>query len=280
MVSKNFTGTEKTKTMITLEDIKKIKQTEPPRLVIYGPPGVGKTSLANEFPAPIFLQTEDGISHGMELDTFGLIKSWSEVYDALKALAGDGHDYQTLVLDSLDALEPLIWADVCERNGWNSLKDAGYGEGYLAADELWRFFFNCINHLRSAHSMSAILIGHSHIINLPNPVGAEFPRWDFRLHKRAHGIVEDSVDAILMVDYDAATQEVKGKGGAKTTKSTNSTVRYIHANGSPARNAKNRYGMPDKMLYQKGQGFGRLAQYLPGAPTINHTETDNEESEE
>lgn len=248
-------------------------------MVIYGPPGVGKTSIAYEFPAPIFVQTEDGISHGMELDTFGHLKSWHDVFDALKALANPGHDFQTVVIDSIDALEPLIWDHLCEQNGWNSLEDAGYGKGYLLADDIWRLFFQALNWLRDACAMNVILIGHSAIVNCPNPTGAEFPRWDIRLHKRAHAIVEDSVDAILMIDFDSSTQEIKGKAGSKTTKSTGSTMRYIHCNGSPARNAKNRYGMPDRILYHKGQGFARLASYFPNMASHSQAPEDTTEHE-
>ncbi len=110
--------------------------------------------------------------------------------------------------------------------------------------------------------MNVILIGHSTVVQAPNPTGSEFPKWDIRLQSRGHAIVEDSVSDILMIDYDHTTMEQKGKGGAKVTKSTGSTLRYIHCQGSPARNAKNRHRMPPKILYVQGEGFSSLAPYL------------------
>lgn len=264
-VMRNLCNTDEKETPMNLSDIQRVTLSDPPRVVIYGPPGVGKTSLAAEFPAPIFLQTEDGISAGMEIDTFGKLKSWNGVFDALRALANPGHDYQTVVLDSVDQLEPLIWAHVCEENGWESIEAPGYGKGYIEVDALWFKLFAGLNYLRDEFKMNVVLIAHSTIVSWPNPTGAEFPRWDIRLQKRAHCIVEDSVDAILMIDYDNATKEEKGRGGAKTVKSSGSTLRWIHCQGSPARNAKNRYGMPDKVLYNKGEAFTTLAQYFPGA---------------
>ena len=59
--------------------IKRVTATLPPRLLIHGQEGVGKTTLAAKFPAPIFLQTEDGIPVGIEADTFGLLTSFSDV---------------------------------------------------------------------------------------------------------------------------------------------------------------------------------------------------------
>jgi GTPase SAR1 family protein len=248
-----------------LSQIRRVKQDKPPRLVIYGPPGVGKTSLAAEFPSPIFIQTEDGVSSGLEFDAFPRPSGWFDVYDALKSLADPGHDYRTIVIDSIDKLEPLIWQQVCDNNGWDSIESPGYGKGYVEADALWYKLFHCLDYLRDYFSMGVILIAHSTIVNYPNPTGAEFPRWDIRLQKRAHGIVEDSVDAILMVDYDSATKEEKGRGGSKVAKSTNSTLRWIHCQGSPARNAKNRYGMPDKVLYNQGAAYATLSEYFPAS---------------
>ena len=82
----------------------------PPIVVLHGLPGVGKTTLAADFPAPVFLQVEDGIPVGIELATFGLLENYSAIIDALRYLGTETHDYRTLVLDSLDKLEPLIFA--------------------------------------------------------------------------------------------------------------------------------------------------------------------------
>lgn len=250
--------------MATLADVRRVTATKPMRSVIYGPPGVGKSSLASEFTGVIFLQTEDGESTGTEFDTFGLMQDWDSCIEALGSLASEQHDYRHICVDSLDKLEPLMWAHYCERNKLNSVEDAGYGRGYVELDGYWNRFFRGLNYLRNELGMGVILIGHSHVVNAPNPTGVEYPRWDIALHKRANAIVTRSVDAILMLDYDNGTYEQKGKGGAKATKSTGSTLRYIYCQGSPARNAKNRFGMPERVRYDRGQGYEALAKYLPG----------------
>ena len=90
--------------MISLADIHETTATLPPRVLVHGQEGVGKTTLASKFPEPVFLQTEDGTPAGLKLTSFGLLSSYRDVRDALTALGGE-HDFGTVVLDSLDALE-------------------------------------------------------------------------------------------------------------------------------------------------------------------------------
>ena len=57
--------------------------TLPPIIVIHGQPGIGKTTLAQNFPNPIFVQTEDGCPAGLEIETFGLRETFTGVVEAL-----------------------------------------------------------------------------------------------------------------------------------------------------------------------------------------------------
>jgi len=264
--------------MTSLNSIRRVTADKPPRVVLYGPPGTGKTTLAAEFPAPIFIQTEDGESAGLEFDAFPKATSWAEVWEHLCALANPGHDFRTVVIDSLASLEPLIWAEACALNGWESIEAPGYGKGYVEADTLWRKLISGLDYLRADLRMNVVLIGHSCIANYPNPAGVDFARWDVSLHKRAREIIERAVDCILMIDYDTSVKEVKDAKGVKSTKSTGSQMRYIWCNGSPARNAKNRYNLPNSILYQRGTAYATLAKYFPGShpsETVNETSEDN-----
>jgi hypothetical protein len=117
--------------MLTLVNVHTTTALSPPRIITLGPPGVGKTSLAAKFPHPIFLQTEDGCPAGLEIATFGVLASYENVIAAITALGHEQHNSQTVVLDSLDALEPLIWNATCVANNWRSIESAGYGRGYV-----------------------------------------------------------------------------------------------------------------------------------------------------
>lgn len=254
--------------MITLKSLKSARAELPPRVMIYGPPGVGKTTLASEFPAPVFLQVEDGTPGDLELTTFGHLQSYEAIMEAVSALYGEDHDFQTVVLDSADKLEPLLWAEVCARNGWKSIEDPGYGKGYVEADGVWREFLEGMNALRRDKNMAIVLIGHSAITQFPNPAGAEYPRWDIRLHKRALGIMQDEMDAILLINQEASVKEEKGGFNKVRTHATGGSARWIYAEQRPAWVAKNRYGMEAKFAYRKGEGYAAMAKYFPGQSNI------------
>src|SRR5262249_23137117 len=118
---------------IRIADIHRATATLPPRLIIHGLEGVGKTTLAARFPSPVFLHTDDGMGN-LGLAAFGLLEHLGAARDAFAALGNEPHDFRTLVLDSIDALEPQVWAAVCRERGWASIEAPGYGKGYVEAD--------------------------------------------------------------------------------------------------------------------------------------------------
>ncbi len=143
---------------LSLSNLVRAKSDKPPRIVIYGVPGIGKTSLAAEFPEPIFIQTEEGAGN-LELTTFadGPLTSAAEVDEAIELLLTGDHKFRTVVLDSLDWFEPLLWAAVCKRNKWATIEEAGYGRGYIELDADWRYFLGRMNALRDAARHDGVL---------------------------------------------------------------------------------------------------------------------------
>ena len=244
-----------------------VRATLPPRVLIYSPPKMGKTTLAAEFPAPVFLQVEEGTPGDLELVSFGKLNSFDAVMDCISTLYSEEHDRRTVVLDSLDKLEPMIWARACADNNWPAIEAPGYGKGYVEADRVWRDLLAGLNALRVDRGMAVVLIAHSAITTFPNPSGAEYPRWDVRLHKRALGIVQDEMDAILMLGHEPAVKTEDAGFGQKRATATGGSSRWIYCEGRPSHVAGSRYGMPERILYQKGKGYEALAPYFPNAAT-------------
>jgi hypothetical protein len=126
----------------------------PPIIAIHGQPGVGKTTLAQNFPNPVFIQTEDGCPSGLELETFGLCETFTSVVEAIKHLGKERHDYRTAVFDSLDKLEPLILEVLCADRHYASVESPGYGKGWVEADRWWLDFLHGCEWLRRSRKLA------------------------------------------------------------------------------------------------------------------------------
>jgi len=229
---------------ISLASISKTQRNSlPPRVVIHGAQKVGKSTFAAGSFNPIFLPLEDGLS-GIETNSFPLLQTYAEVEAALLSLYSEAHDFGTVVVDSTDWLEPLIWKHVCDKNQWASIETPGYGRGYVEANAVWREFLDKLNTLRMEKGMAIILIAHSAVKNFKAPDSEAFDRYELKMQRGALGLIVEWADAILFAQEETAIK--KEVNGQQTRARGISTGRRImNTNAKPSFIAGNRYSLPD-----------------------------------
>ena len=228
---------------MTLDKLVRGRQKTPLRLVLSGVEGVGKSTFAAAAPTPIFIAAEDGTSQ-LDVVRFPTPETWTDVMEAIQVLTVEKHPYETLVLDTIDWAEPLLWAHICVRDSKSSIEDYGYGKGYVAALDEWRLLLAAFERLRRAAGMNIILVGHSWIRNFKNPEGGDFDRYELKLHPRAAGLVREWSDASLFANYE--TLAVKDDK-TKRVKGVSTGARLLHTVRTAAFDAKNRFNLPDTL---------------------------------
>lgn len=230
-----------------LDNIKTGREARPPRIMIYGSEGVGKSTFGASAPKPVFIQTEDGLGE-IDCAKFPLAKSMSEVVAELTALRDENHDFQTLVIDSADWLERLIFEEVCREYGVRSIEkaDGGYGRGYTHALTHWRKIVQLLEELRDKRGMLVILVAHAKIERFEDPENAAYDRYTPRLHKHAASLLSEWVDAVLFANKKLRVQKENERAIAAPI-GADGGERIVRTVGSPACIAKNRFGLPPEL---------------------------------
>lgn len=246
---------------ISLSSLKSSKNTNPPITLLYGVDGIGKTSLAAEWPNALYLPTEgERPPSDVDMPTPGTIESLGALLNIFEELLTTDHDFKTIIIDSLDGLEPLVWEATCARLGVSSIEEPGYGRGYIEADSEWTEFMSACAALSRA-GVYVVLLAHPDIIRFDSPTSDPYSRYTVKLNKRANALVRERVDVVAFMNYRISIKE-KEVGHKKTvTHAEGGKDRQVHLVEGPGFVAKNRFSMPDSIAYRKGKGFEELSKY-------------------
>lgn len=236
---------------------------KPPRIVIYGDAGCGKTTFGACAPDPVFIQTEDGLGN-LDATAFPLAASFDDVMLALQSLYTEENSFKTLVVDSLDWLEPLVWQKVCVLHNVPSIESMPYGKGYVEALAIWRQFFEGITALRDARNMTVIMIAHSQVVRVEDPTLPAYDRHGLKLHKRAAAIAEEFADVILYAAMQTNTVTEDAGFNNKRVRAVTSGERIMHTIGQPAFLAKSRFSLPSPLPLS----WEAFAQAMNPAPVL------------
>lgn len=259
-----------------MSKLKKLKADKPPRILIYGAPKIGKTTLASEFPNPVFIQIEDGENTNSSPEGWNRddIRNFGDILGAMQALYEGEHSYCTLVVDSLSELQKMIYEETCARgddkgNAKQRIEDFGYGKGYINALNVWQDFLDVLNALRIERGMTIVLIAHAKVDRFDDPETVSYHRYEIDLHDRAQKLLEREMDAILLIKKDVSVKEEDAGPNKKRAHADGGSNRFIYCEGKPSYVAGSRLGIPARTVYRAGRGYAELAKYLPAQPEFD-----------
>lgn len=235
------------------------KQAGALKTVIYGPEGIGKSTLAARFPRPVFIDTEGSTRH-MDVSRMEKPSSWTMLQEQVRYIRDTPGLCGTLVIDTADWAEQLCIRSICASKEIGGIEDLGYGRGYVYLAEEFGKLLNLLEEVveRGIH---VVLTAHAMMrkFEQPDEMGA-YDRWELKLQKKTAPLVKEWSDLLLFANYktmavatDEKGKKFKAQGGR----------RVLYTAHHPCWDAKNRLGLPEELPLD----FDALAPYIfPAAP--------------
>lgn len=205
--------------------------------IVYGVPGIGKSTWASQAPAPLFIDLEGGLAR-IECDKTPRVSEWGKLLDALRFAYQS--DYKTIVLDTIDGLEELIRKEACKIYNWKSIESAGYGKGYVAMCEILQEVLIMCEKLKEK-GKSVIFVGHEVIKTHQAPDQDAFDRYILKMNAKLSAILVGRVDACFFCQYE--THLKTDRTNEERLRAVGTGKRIMRTQEAPAWIAKNRFGL-------------------------------------
>ena len=238
------------------------------KTVIYGAEGIGKSTLAAQFPNPLFIDTEGSTSQ-LNVARLPSPTSWEMLLNEIDFVR-EKRPCGTLVIDTVDWAEQLCLADVCAKNQKSGIEDFGYGKGWEYEKESFGKFLNKLSEVINA-GINVTLTAHANLrkFEQPDEMGS-YDRWELKLGSKTTNkispLIKEWADIVLFCNYKTLVVQTD-KEGKKHKAQGNKRVMYTQHH--PCWDAKNRFGLPEEIPMEYAQIahiFGNPAPAVPVAP--------------
>ena len=238
-----------------LEDLLQKPKHSPPKILVYGSEGIGKTTFCNSKKS-LFLLTENGMSSipkektPMVLPVAKNLETFYGYLEAIEASESPEIEYNKIVVDSLSGLEKIIHKNVCKKNRVSNISNIGWQAGFEEAAGIFSDIILRLCKISEEKKKVLIFVGHSKVEKNSPPFGEPFDQFSVDLHKKASAHIVREMDVILFINYsfivDSESKKAIGDGS-----------REILTKKNPAYLAKCRYsGVPGKIDFDdKNKGI-------------------------
>lgn len=224
------------------------------KTVLYGPEGIGKSTLAAQFPRPLFIDTEGSTRH-MDVTRTERPTSWAMLLEQVKCVRDDPSLCGTLAIDTADWAEQLCIDSICATKKLAGIEDMGCGKGYVYLAEEFGRLLNLLEEV-VGKGVHVVLTAHAMMrkFEQPDEMGA-YDRWELKLQKKTAPLVKEWSDLLLFANYktvsvatDNTGKKFKAQGGR----------RVVYTSHHPCWDAKNRLGLPEELPLE----FDAIGPYL------------------
>lgn len=242
------------------------------KVVIYGPEGIGKTTLASHFPNAVFIDTE-GSTKKLDVARFEAPSSWTMLLSQVDYVISHPTEFKTLVIDTADWAQKLCIWHTCDKYNIDGIEGFGYGKGYTYVSEEFGRLLNKLDDVIEKN-INVVLTAHAQIVKFeqPDEMGA-YDRWAMKLinspKTSISAMVKEWADMVLFCNYKTYSIAVDKEG--KKHKAQGGK-RVMYTSHHPCWDAKNRDGLSDELpmdyesirhIIENSTGIDLASTYLP-----------------
>jgi hypothetical protein len=231
---------------------------QPPRIVIYGTTGIGKTSFADGAPNPVFLCTESGLGLRAGRKKWD-IRSYQDAMQAVSVLYTETHPFQTVVFDTADDFEPMLWRHVCatvpaeKGRICNTITDYGFDKGFRHAAGAWKQLMDGFTALRDHRDMTVIVCAHAKAQTIRSPDADDYQKYALQIDNKAELVIRAWADCLFFANYE--TSLVTAGRNDERNRAVGVGRRRLYTEERPAFFAKNRYSLPPVLPFDEGRAW-------------------------
>ncbi len=234
------------------------------KCVLYGPEGIGKSTLAAQFPAPLFIDTENGTKE-LDVARFDKPTSWEMLLQEVRYVLNSPDICKTLVVDTADWAEKLCIKAICDQHQKRGIESFDYGKGYTFVYEGFGELLNLLADV-TERGIHVVLTAHAATKRREQPDEfGTYDCWGLKLIDSPKcsiaNMVKEWADVLLFANYKTLVVAVDDKG--KKHKAQGGS-RVMYTSHHPCWDAKNRLGIPEELPLE----WEALARYIeaPNAP--------------